>query len=485
MPSSRSSGRSHRSPAFVPASRWDSIRSCGIGCSSSGCCRSPLSGDPDERASLTDLVLIAEQRGRRLGSVPVVEALVASRAEARLSSPRDGWSTVALGAPIEGQARFIPWAPVADAVVAWDGARCSVFLKGVRHEPNLGCLPLGHVKLDAAAQVLADGEQAAGERRRMLADLHVLTAASLVGLANEALELSVDYVMERSAFGRLIGSFQSVAHRLADHVRGPRRGPASDVRGRRPGRGRRCGRPCSGGCGVRQRGGGCRSGHRRRTPLPRRDGLHPRIRYSAISAPSKGVAARCRRAVGRDGGLADGLISGQLGFDAHEGGGDIGAPSLPIAYHRDAGSTPLRDEVRAFFDEAYSVELRARRFDRPHDRHLHRLRSWRSEAGARKAGRGDALFMEEADRAGYFYMDDGPSELVAAVLRAAGSASQRELAESFATDASSAASASVSRGQGRTSPLRERTPRATATAGSSTGRRRSRRSPTTPLTCCC
>jgi alkylation response protein AidB-like acyl-CoA dehydrogenase len=44
----------------------------------------------------------------------------------------------------------------------------------------------------------------------------VLTASSLVGLARGALDLGVGYVTERRQFDRPIGSFQSVAHRLAD-----------------------------------------------------------------------------------------------------------------------------------------------------------------------------------------------------------------------------------------------------------------------------
>jgi alkylation response protein AidB-like acyl-CoA dehydrogenase len=43
-----------------------------------------------------------------------------------------------------------------------------------------------------------------------------LSAAALVGLAARALELAVDYVKERAAFGVTVGTFQAVAHRLAD-----------------------------------------------------------------------------------------------------------------------------------------------------------------------------------------------------------------------------------------------------------------------------
>jgi alkylation response protein AidB-like acyl-CoA dehydrogenase len=44
----------------------------------------------------------------------------------------------------------------------------------------------------------------------------VLTSAALVGIAEAALRLGVDYVMNREQFGVPIGSFQSVQHGLAD-----------------------------------------------------------------------------------------------------------------------------------------------------------------------------------------------------------------------------------------------------------------------------
>jgi len=44
----------------------------------------------------------------------------------------------------------------------------------------------------------------------------VLTASALVGLAREALHLGVEHTTSRHQFGVPIGSFQAVAHRLAD-----------------------------------------------------------------------------------------------------------------------------------------------------------------------------------------------------------------------------------------------------------------------------
>ena len=49
-----------------------------------------------------------------------------------------------------------------------------------------------------------------------LDDFLVLTAAGLVGIGARALEIGVEYVKERKAWGVPIGSFQAIAHRLAD-----------------------------------------------------------------------------------------------------------------------------------------------------------------------------------------------------------------------------------------------------------------------------
>jgi alkylation response protein AidB-like acyl-CoA dehydrogenase len=46
----------------------------------------------------------------------------------------------------------------------------------------------------------------------------MLTAAALVGLGMKALDLALEYVMQRRAFGVLIGTFQTIQHRLADNV---------------------------------------------------------------------------------------------------------------------------------------------------------------------------------------------------------------------------------------------------------------------------
>lgn len=60
----------------------------------------------------------------------------------------------------------------------------------------------------------AVGDAAAGDRARRL--VRLLAAARAVGAAEGVLQLGVAYATERHQFGRPIGAFQAVAHRLAD-----------------------------------------------------------------------------------------------------------------------------------------------------------------------------------------------------------------------------------------------------------------------------
>jgi alkylation response protein AidB-like acyl-CoA dehydrogenase len=79
--------------------------------------------------------------------------------------------------------------------------------------------PQGRVQLrDVEAELLGNDDEQ--DSRAALARLGDLTAAFLaceaVGAAGRALERTVEYVGQREQFGRAIGSFQAVQHRLAD-----------------------------------------------------------------------------------------------------------------------------------------------------------------------------------------------------------------------------------------------------------------------------
>ncbi|WP_405831181.1 acyl-CoA dehydrogenase family protein [Streptomyces sp. NBC_01176] len=69
---------------------------------------------------------------------------------------------------------------------------------------------------DVAAEPLGDGADALGALAGLGRSAAAVLAAEAVGAADRALERTVEYVRQREQFGRAIGTFQAVKHRLAD-----------------------------------------------------------------------------------------------------------------------------------------------------------------------------------------------------------------------------------------------------------------------------
>ncbi len=189
---------------------------------------------------LIDLAIAAECVGQHLAPVPLIETAVTNRLLASLAeggssdaaslAPRaiggELLATLAIRPAAGGVARSVPAGAVADLVVVLDGEQ--LFLVNQRYagqpspsavSPNLGAMPLGHCRLDpAAAMLLASGPEAVSAYEGAVYQWQALTAAALVGLGFRALDIGIEYVMQRRAFGILIANFQTIQHRLADNV---------------------------------------------------------------------------------------------------------------------------------------------------------------------------------------------------------------------------------------------------------------------------
>jgi alkylation response protein AidB-like acyl-CoA dehydrogenase len=80
--------------------------------------------------------------------------------------------------------------------------------------------PMSRVRFDRvevpAQAVLGDVEAAGGALAQVLARARIALAAEQLGGAEAALEITTEYVKTRMQFGRAIGSFQAIKHRLAD-----------------------------------------------------------------------------------------------------------------------------------------------------------------------------------------------------------------------------------------------------------------------------
>jgi alkylation response protein AidB-like acyl-CoA dehydrogenase len=189
-------------------------------------------------ATVLDLALVAEQQGRFVAPAPVIETQVAARLLAAASSTSEAAAaalaevlagerlvTLALHPATDGgrRAGLVPAGAVADAAIVLAGDRLVLTSLGGddarRTVENLGSMPLADIavaEVGAGAEELAAGPAAAELLDRAIDDWLVLTAAALVGIGARALELGVEYVKERKAWGVPIGSFQAVAHPLAD-----------------------------------------------------------------------------------------------------------------------------------------------------------------------------------------------------------------------------------------------------------------------------
>jgi alkylation response protein AidB-like acyl-CoA dehydrogenase len=127
-------------------------------------------------------------------------------------------SVTAAGGALSGTATLVPdLAAVTDVVVVADDG-----IYAVETSPDI-VVPrstmdrtrrLGELRLDRtpARRLTADASALADVRRRSLA----LASCEAVGVAQRALDLAADYTKTRQQFGRVIGTYQGVSHRVSD-----------------------------------------------------------------------------------------------------------------------------------------------------------------------------------------------------------------------------------------------------------------------------
>jgi len=179
-------------------------------------------------ASLLDIALVAQEHGRALGSAPLIETQVAARLLARvggdaaldvLTGAIDGERLVTI-APrrVRGDvATMVPAGAVATDAVVFDGTTLSVVSIGDDKvvPENLGSMPLADVPLGGGVEI-ASGPAAAEAFESAVDDWLALMANAQAGMAQRSLDIGVEYVKGREAFGQAIGGFQAVGHRMAD-----------------------------------------------------------------------------------------------------------------------------------------------------------------------------------------------------------------------------------------------------------------------------
>jgi len=97
-----------------------------------------------------------------------------------------------------------------------------------KNTPGLNCKPLNTISGDKQAEVIFDDVKVSADSvlggvdrgwpcvEKILQKASVARCAEMVGLARQAMNMTLDYAKERIAFGHPIGAFQSIQHRCAD-----------------------------------------------------------------------------------------------------------------------------------------------------------------------------------------------------------------------------------------------------------------------------
>lgn len=203
-------------------------------------------------ASTRELAVLAEELGSSVAPVPflgtvlattaLVECAPSARAAellpqlvdgSRVATVAVGMTTVpssefpssvqAKGSELTGTVRSVVDLEVADVAIvpARDEQGPALYLvqdpSGAATTPldltrRIGTLELSGV----AAERIASGDAAEHALRRALLTAAGMLTSEQVGLAQTCLDSTVEYALTRYQFGRAIGSFQAVKHRLAD-----------------------------------------------------------------------------------------------------------------------------------------------------------------------------------------------------------------------------------------------------------------------------
>ena len=160
----------------------------------------------------------------KLASGECVATVAMAERPGRLSL--EGLETHRSGAQISGKMVPVPDASVADVAVVLGRSEagleaCLVPLQqsGVSIEPVITFdTSRGHSALildGADVQVLGERALDEGEWERLIEGAAVLFAWEQLGVAESALIQARDYALQRFAFGRAIGSYQAIKHKLA------------------------------------------------------------------------------------------------------------------------------------------------------------------------------------------------------------------------------------------------------------------------------
>ena len=169
---------------------------------------------PVEDVPLSWVMTVIEETGRVLLRAPYLPTVVAAAAlkaagdQQHLAGLGDGSLTAALA--LHGDLDQVPHAVNADLLLLAKGDELWVV-------EELSAEPLETLDLTRpAGKVQVSGGRPVGNAWHARDLEHVAIAAECVGASQRVLELVVEHLLVRTQFGRPLGSFQALRHRVAD-----------------------------------------------------------------------------------------------------------------------------------------------------------------------------------------------------------------------------------------------------------------------------
>lgn len=163
---------------------------------------------------LADAAAVLQELGRALVPSPLLGTTLAELALLSAAEPDAATlETLAEGASIGAlvlDADYVVNGDVADVVVAVEDGTVSRWTR-FRAEPVITMDPTRRL-----ARLTAEETESIGTDPGLADTAAVLLAAEQIGAAERCLELTVEYAKDRVQFGRPIGSFQALKHRMAD-----------------------------------------------------------------------------------------------------------------------------------------------------------------------------------------------------------------------------------------------------------------------------
>lgn len=183
--------------------------------------------------SLLDACILAAEMGRFVAPVPLIETLIASRLLAESANPEacrwldrqlQGTSVIsfALHPVTADYTQLVPAGAIADAVICIREDQL-VLVPGAsidrERATDLGSGAMSRWDLTGGAEavvVLDSGMSASTRFSAAVEEWKLLTASAMVAMGQQALKMAAEYSVERKAFGQAIGSYQGLAHPMAD-----------------------------------------------------------------------------------------------------------------------------------------------------------------------------------------------------------------------------------------------------------------------------